>query len=573
MTLPAVFVSTHARAQGHPHSPLWRWLFTLLLGAVALLSGCGGGGGGGGFFGFPPVVPQPPAGLSYAMTSAIYEVGQPIVPNRPSVSGGAVERYAIAPQLPPGLVLDAGTGIISGTPTAVSAPTVYTVTATNTGGSVTAHAQIEVRDTPVAPTSLSYTTPEALYVTTEPIVPNTAQVTGGPASAFAVAPALPAGLSLNATTGEITGTPTTLQSQASYTVTASNKAGSVQAQVRISVTGRGSWTTALPIAGARHYAASVVLPNGKVLVVGGIGNGGATDSAALYDPTALSWTPAVSMLDKRYEHSATLLPDGRVLVVGGDTALGQSQRSAEIYDPVADTWTRTGDMNEARTRHTATLLPGGKLLVIGGYARSSGSAALTSQTAELYDPATGTWTLMTTPLSVPRAQHAAELLPGGSTVLLIGGIGGAGNLRSAELFPVNDSGSTTTMAGVVPAGTVYSSVRLADGSVLALGSDSTTAVRFHPATSSWTTSTLTGADTRHLPSMVALADGRVLVAGGSNLATAEIYNPDVNIWTTAAPMSTARRAAVANLLSDGSVLIVGGTTGPSSLDAVERFKP
>jgi len=280
------------------------------------------------------------------------------------------------------------------------------------------------------------------------------------------------------------------------------------------------------------------------------------------------------MLTARSDASATVLADGRVLVAGGEEAGLNTLASAEIYDPATDTWQPAGSMAESRNRHTATLLPNGKVLVIGGYRRSP---TLTfSQRAELYDPTTNTWSVMVTQLSSPRAQHAAELLPGGTEILVIGGVNGSGFVTSAERFPVNDSGSTTSVVGTFPAGNVYTSVRLADGSVLAMGDGSTTAVRFNPATASWATSVMDS--TRSLPTLTTLADGRVLLAGGAGgggvrLTTALIYNPDFNVWTTAAAMSTGRSAASAVLLNDGSVLAVGGFSTSGEVDAVERYSP
>ena len=89
----------------------------------------------------------------------------------------------------------------------------------------------------------------------------------------------------------------------------------------------------------------------------------------------------------RSSHTATLLPSGKVLVAGGETDGGDVLSSAELYDPAAGTWTATGSMGTARELHTATLLPSGKVLVAGGFLPV---VSLTS--AELYDPATGTWT-------------------------------------------------------------------------------------------------------------------------------------------------------------------------------------
>jgi hypothetical protein len=86
----------------------------------------------------------PPSSLAYSTNPALYLTGIAIADNTPSSSGGAVTLYEVAPALPAGLVLDAGTGIISGTPTAAAATATYVVTASNSGGSTTASLQITV---------------------------------------------------------------------------------------------------------------------------------------------------------------------------------------------------------------------------------------------------------------------------------------------------------------------------------------------------------------------------------------------------------------------------------------------
>lgn len=85
-----------------------------------------------------------PAGLQYATSSASYSIGEEIPENVPSSTGAAVERYAISPSLPAGLRLDPLTGVISGTPAAVSPATTYTVTATNDTGSTIATIELSV---------------------------------------------------------------------------------------------------------------------------------------------------------------------------------------------------------------------------------------------------------------------------------------------------------------------------------------------------------------------------------------------------------------------------------------------
>jgi N-acetylneuraminic acid mutarotase len=515
--------------------------------------------------------PAAPAGLAYRDLAPVYTVGEGIAPNTPTSSGGPISRYEVTPPLPAGLALNPQTGGSEGTPTTTAPAADHVVIGSNAAGSVAVTLRVAVQAAVAAPLGLAYTTTAALYVTTEAIAPNTAQTTGGPATNFSVVPALPAGLTLNATNGTISGTPTALQAQATYTLTASNSAGSAQAQLRIGVTSRGSWSPAPDLAVARHYATSVKLASGKVLLIGGFASGGPTNLVSVYDAASDNWSAAAPMLSARADASATLLLDGRVLVAGGDALAFTTVASAEIYDPVANTWTATGSMAEARTRHSATLLPDGTLMVIGGYRQSGGITF--SQSAERYDVATGTWATLTTPLSEPRGQHGAQLLPGGSAVLLIGGVNRSGFVTSAELFPVNDSGSTTTLSSPLPAGNVCNAVALADGSVLAMTDGGTLTARFHPATSSWTTAVLAGGAPRTLPTMNTLSDGRVLLAGGGNLATAEVYNPDADVWTLAAPMSTARRAATASLMDDGSVLVIGGFSNSGEVASVERYMP
>lgn len=509
-----------------------------------------------------------PAGLTYGAAAVVYTVGTPIPTSTPTSTGGPIRAYTIAPALPAGLSLDGQTGTISGTPTAASPDTAYTISGSNAAGVTTATLRITVQPALMAPASVVYATPKALYVTGEAIVPNGVQTTGGAPAAYAIAPALPAGLSLNTQTGVISGIAQAIQGLATYTVTASNLAGTTQAQVQIGITSRGSVAAVAPIPGARHYFAATRLPNGNVLATGGYAGSGVTNSAMIFDPATNAWTAAASMLAGRSDHTATVLLNGKVLVIGGQQDILTALASAEIYDPATNTWQAAASMSTARVRHSATLLPNGKVLVIGGY-DPAGSITFW-QTAELYDPTTDTWTPMTTQLSQPRGQHGAELLPGGNTVLLIGGVNRTGYVRTAEFFPVDDSGTTTATDLGIQAN-VCQSVTLTDASVLAACDTGSTAWRYVPATGTWTTSTYNGP--RSLPFFVALADGRALIAGGLDLATTEIYNPDFNTWTAGAPLTQGRRAGAAALLNDGNALLIGGYANNNDVATTERFAP
>ena len=117
----------------------------------------------------------------------------------------------ISPALPPGLTLDAATGTISGTPTALSPGRSYTLSAVNAQGTVTAKVNLEVNDGP-----LFYPSPAILSVGSAitPLVPRgTAYLSG-----YSVSPALPAGLSLDTSTGAISGIPTKVSPLTHYMV-------------------------------------------------------------------------------------------------------------------------------------------------------------------------------------------------------------------------------------------------------------------------------------------------------------------------------------------------------------------
>jgi hypothetical protein len=144
-----------------------------------------------------------------------------------------------------------------------------------------------------------------------------------------------------------------------------------------------SFVNGSPLSAARSGHIATMLPNGKVLVAGGVGSSGPLSSAELYDPATGTWTPTGTMNNYRYGPTATLLPGGKVLVAGGDN--GGSLSSTELYDPATGLWTTTGGLNNARQQHTATL-PDGKCWSREDLGNSTtGFLSVT----ELYDPATG----------------------------------------------------------------------------------------------------------------------------------------------------------------------------------------
>ena len=105
---------------------------------------------------------------------------------------------------------------------------------------------------------------------------------------------------------------------------------------------------------------------------------------AISHVTNPSWSLTGNLNTPRLGHTATLLPNGKVLVTGGVNCGDEILSSTELYDPATGTWSYSGSLSDGLVEHTATLLPNGKVLVAGG----DWGAGQISSGAELYDPAT-----------------------------------------------------------------------------------------------------------------------------------------------------------------------------------------
>lgn len=275
------------------------------------------------------------------------------------------------------------------------------------------------------------------------------------------------------------------------------------------------------------------LLDGRVLIAGG--SRAASSLAEVYDPKTGAFSSTQDMIAQRCYQTATPLQDGRVLIAGGTTVTtggGTGElASAELYDPATGTWSATGSMTAAREwGQTATLLLDGRVLIAGGSADAGIMAS-----AEIYDPKTGQFS-STGSMKINRFRHTATLLADGR-VLIAGGYSGEGrtatSVAESELYDPSTGTFTTT------------------GSM-------TTARDEHTAT--------------------LLANGRVLIAGGYSgsygngsdpskaLASAELYDPTTGRFSATGSMTQPRWwGHTATRLLDGRVLVAGGW-GSKTLD-------
>ncbi len=221
---------------------------------------------------------------------------------------------------------------------------------------------------------------------------------------------------------------------------------------------------------------AVLLDSGKVFVAPGVVEQAplvtVTTPAELYDPVSKSWSAIGGVI--RPFASATLLASGKVLVFDGRSD------TAQLYDPATGAWRSTGRKTTTGQFHTTTLLPSGKVLVVGGNEISSG---------EVYDPATDRWT-PTSPMTTPHHRAADATLLRFGKVLIAGG----------------------DQAGDVPGLQAGNSVELYD-----------------PAKARWTGSEAMAA-ARNFFTATLLPSGAVLFAGGRGasgdlISSAEIYVP------------------------------------------------
>jgi hypothetical protein len=309
----------------------------------------------------------------------------------------------------------------------------------------------------------------------------------------------------------------------------------------------GAFSAAAEMTTPRMGFTATELNNGKVLVAGGLDNrDNVLDTAELYDPAAHKFVAVGgAMSDHRMFHTATLLLSGKVLITGGAINLsGDTTNSADLYDPASNSFTPAiFPMDHQRAAHTATLFAtgpmAGKVLITGGVGGSS--FFFKDSSAELYDPASQEFTLLPSFMNEPRSMHTATLLDDGD-VLLAGGFSGTVAVTGGMLSGA--SGLISNSAETFDPNT---------GDFTCVGGFNNDTLRCNQS--------MTIARAAHTATLLATgpAPHRVLIVGGIGAAdpaahgvelnSAELFDPaNGGSFAATAPMSTARALHTATLL-------------------------
>ena len=362
--------------------------------------------------------------------------------------------------------------------------------------------------------------------------------------------------------------------------------------------GASAWQMVAPLNQGRTLSAAAVLKDGRILVAGGqsetfTGSGDfsqhSTNSAEIFDPASGRWQQTSGMSTYRRKLSLITLADGRALAIGGATSakvFGASLalntpcptagctgptaqvaqwhlRSAELYDPAAGTWAPAGNMAVARIWPTATLLGDGTVLVTGGGV----------STAERYDPVTTTWRAAGD-TGVARLRDTATSLRDGR-VLDCGGYGTNGQpLSSCATY--DPTSNTWHAAAAIPVPVAdQAAARLRDGRVVIAGGqtgadDHATAATqlWDPVDGRWRQLSSLGVP-RASAAVATLADGSVLVCGGLDGAADAVADcdglaPTSLRWSSAPPLRQARFDFMMPTTVRGlheEVLAIGGSVG------------
>ena len=326
---------------------------------------------------------------------------------------------------------------------------------------------------------------------------------------------------------------------------------------------------ATPFAASQH--AAVAAADGSVLLIGGSrGEFTISDAIERFDP-ATGQIRRIGTLPPggRAMASATRLATGQILLAGGVSS-STDWRRADFVDERTGAVTPAGTLSVVRVEHAAVRLADGRVLVTGGHSAGEQARLGVSDSAEIWEPATGTFRRLPRPMTIARAGHSATLLPDGR-VLIAGGYSTAAGYVFAEIFDPRDE-SFSALPDVQPLRALHAALPSDDGRVLLLGGETvvpgdeeplpmSSVLRFDPATGRFTRLPALTMP-RTMVRAALLPDGRALLFGGQHglegyAETAELYDPALGGRLMAA-LDGERALHTVTRLASGRVAVIGG---------------
>lgn len=373
----------------------------------------------------------------------------------------------------------------------------------------------------------------------------------------------------------------------------------------------GVFASGPDMATPRGQHTATVLTDGRVLVTGGTDGMAVIADAEIFDPLTTTWSivrqlnqnpnaglmmdPTGSFPTARQLHSASLLPDGRVLIAGGvgierldasQVPVLETLRTAYIFDPRTNSFSMVGSLTTPRAYHQATVVGGGRVVLAGGLDSNLNSLA----TADVFDPLTNTFTQV--PMSGPHTWGSMVSI--GQDAMLVGGAAVSQGAQGWNVFGVPASrvegfsaatGGFAAMNSNIGDRVNMASTSLANGAFFAGGQavegTALTAVNTTEFYDAATGSFVRGPDLTYarFGALIAPVGGELVVMGGvgpsgQQLTTCEVYNPALNQITRRVNMLLPRSDFRAVTLQDGRVLVIGGMDAqavPRAISQTEFF--
>ena len=306
-----------------------------------------------------------------------------------------------------------------------------------------------------------------------------------------------------------------------------------------------------------YCAGHSLLDSGLAFYAGGNRLMGSRDGLAntdTFDPASQDWDTGPLMSQARWYPTNAVLPNGRVLILGGWISPGNWSNTINEYNPVTNSMTQ----RPASATMKVGLYPRMHLLANGKLFHSSVTTNKLGSTSRTFDPATNSWSAGDTLNFGARADGISVQLPGLDKILVFGGSLKNTSKATNTVETIDTSATNPQWSYSTPMNKARkegNSVVLPDGTVLAVGGAAgpgqyenpvLQAEAFDPEDESWTPLASQVASRMHHSTALLLPDGRVLSAGGDRGAyqtKAEIFSPPY-LFEGPRPQITTAPAAV-----------------------------